>query len=184
MNDKKDKRAIGALIIGACVGLVLGVILIALRTSGLIDMHWALVLTGFSWLTWLVYALMGLAALLVYRGMKVWRWWRLRNCREVRINAEDLRLPGETDEQLRARIYRLVADFAVPGLSNCTKMKVALQKPIFKQIGNDEMLCCPICGEPVKLWARDLTKPACCLVCGLSLDLSEYSEEPDEEAET
>lgn len=111
MNDKKDKRAIGALIIGACVGLVLWVILLALRTAGYMDMHWALVLTGFVWLTWLVYALMGLAALCVYAVMRARRWWRRVNSPDWDEYAErygTVRLPGETDEQLRARIIKII----------------------------------------------------------------------------
>ena len=123
MNDKKDKRAIGALIIGACVGLVLWVILLALRVSGLTDMHWALVLTGFVWLTWLVYALMGLAALCVYAVMRAWSGRLVRSgLRELRANGGLISLDkyaevygtrrrrGETDEQLRARIIKIISN--------------------------------------------------------------------------
>lgn len=120
MNSQKDKRVLRALILGTCAGFILWVILLALRVTGHTDMHWALVLTGFAWLSWIVYALIALAALFIHLGRIVWRWCCCVSCRELRAKHDSQkcdkyaeiygteRKPGETDKQLMNRIIKII----------------------------------------------------------------------------
>lgn len=128
--DEKDNRYIGAAILGMIVGVVLWVILICLKAAGAVTMHWALVLSGLVWLTWIMYACAALVAAIVHQIAKVKRWRRQRKIdrriitqakgagvwdkkpivlggRALELKAwQDFKIkrePGETDAHLRRR---------------------------------------------------------------------------------
>ena len=87
MNERKDNRYMAALIFGALEGFGLWVILIRLKAAGVVTMHWALVLSGLVWLTWIVYACTALAAAIVYMFTKLKRRRRRRK-NDARIIAQ------------------------------------------------------------------------------------------------
>lgn len=150
MNDKKDNRAMAALILGVLVGFVLWVALIILKAAGVVTMHWALVLSGLVWLTWLMYGLAALAAFIVCQLAKLKRWIRRRRAdrrvirqakalgvwdkqptvlggRALELRAwKDFRIkrePGETDKDLRVRytMEKIAEHFKAKGGPKKTK---------------------------------------------------------------
>lgn len=130
MEERKDYRYIAAAILGAIAGFVLWVILFCLKAAGVVTMHWALVLSGLAWLTWILYACTALVAAIVHQIVKVKRWRRRRKTdrriiaqakgagvwdklpivlggRALELKAwQDYKIkrePGETDAHLRRR---------------------------------------------------------------------------------
>lgn len=87
MKERKDNRYIGAAILGLFVGFALWVILIILKAAGVVTMHWALVLSGLVWLTWIMYACAALVAAIVYQIAKLKRWHHRRKA-DARIIAQ------------------------------------------------------------------------------------------------
>lgn len=137
MNERKDNRYKAALTLGMLVGLVLWVILICLKAAGVVTMHWALVLSGLVWLTWIMYACTALVAAIVHQSAKAKRWYRRRKAdrriirqakaagvwdkqpivlggRALELKArEDFKLerePGEKDKDLRERYTQKMID--------------------------------------------------------------------------
>ena len=78
MNERKDYRAIAALIIEAITCFVLWAILICLKAAGVDTMHWPLVLSGIVWLPCIMYAGTVLVAAIVIAFAKLKRWSRQR----------------------------------------------------------------------------------------------------------
>lgn len=108
------------------------VLLVIIRALGIIDMHWAIVLTSGVWITWGICALIALAAVIMHIIAKLRRRRRLRKVRRrimkqakaagawnVEIaggKALDAfavvysmeRQPGETDAEMRQRLREAI----------------------------------------------------------------------------
>lgn len=132
MAEKKDRRYIAALVVDILAALVLWAVLIILRGVGVVDMHWALVLSSLVWLSWLLFALTAIVAGAVrvvarlkkrYRQRKIdqrikrqvqaiglWDHPQRLGGRALEIYAWEWhglkRLPKETDKELRYRCLR------------------------------------------------------------------------------
>lgn len=75
------------LIFDACVAAVLWLLLIGLRAAGIVCMHWAIVLSGIVWITWLLMGLTYTSAMLVRLYGRLQRWQHRRQ-RDRRIIAQ------------------------------------------------------------------------------------------------
>lgn len=111
------------------VALFLWGLLIALKAAGVVGMHWALVLSGIVWISWLLFAITALAVEAVRLFVRLKRWHRRRKVdrrivrqakaagvwdkpqalggRALSIYAWEhyglVRKAGETDKELRGR---------------------------------------------------------------------------------
>ena len=62
MGSRKNNRVMALLIIDIFAAIILWALLIILKAAGAVDnMHWALVLSSLVWLSWLLFAITGLA---------------------------------------------------------------------------------------------------------------------------
>lgn len=148
-NDKKRSYAWIFTEIVAC--LFLWVVLIVLKAVGYIDMHWALVLSGIVWISWLWCAVSALLVLAIHGLACLKRWhrrrkndrriirqakaagvWEKPQClggRALELKAWKLykirRKSGETDKELRQRCMTAAdneyADAIVKVFDNETK---------------------------------------------------------------
>ena len=80
MNERKDNRLMAALIIDSLVGIALWALLIVLKATGHCNLHWAVVLSGIVWIVWL---LMGLAAIMAAIGGIIQKLKRLHRRRKI-----------------------------------------------------------------------------------------------------
>lgn len=84
MKSNKRYRGLAVLLIDIFVSLFLWVILIILKAAGVVDMHWALVLSGLVWLSWSMFILTGLLGI-IGRLFATLRRWRRRRKTERHI---------------------------------------------------------------------------------------------------
>ena len=129
MKEQKDNRFFKALIIDSAIGMFLWVLLIVLKANGYSNMHWAVVLSGFAWIVWILMGITALVCVFPFLFMKLIRWnrrrkvdrrvvrqakaagvWDKPTClggRALEIKAwkqyKIKRLPGEPDKELRRR---------------------------------------------------------------------------------
>ena len=130
MKSNKECRVTAVMVFDILLSFVLWAILIILRGAGVVDMHWALVLSSLVWLSWALFILTGLMWTIVWLFAKLKRWHRRRKTdrftirrakalgvwdkpkslggralelkawQEVKIK----RNPGESDKELRRRL--------------------------------------------------------------------------------
>lgn len=131
---EEDKKYSAAPAVYICVAIALWVLLLALKGAGVVDLHWAVVLSGIVWISWGLLAV-GVLAVGIYFAawygclqLKRLHRRRKRDCRIIRQakalgvwempntlggRALELkarkeyrikRVPGETDGELRARM--------------------------------------------------------------------------------
>lgn len=87
MERKTENNLTLALIIDVCVALWLWLLLIVCKITGDVDMHWAIVLSGIVWITWLLMVLTCMIILLARLYGRMQRWRRRRKV-ERRIIAQ------------------------------------------------------------------------------------------------
>lgn len=135
MSSGENKNYMAVYIFISALSGALWLALISLKGLGAVNMHWALVLSGLFWIAYPLFALFALSVA-VAKGIKIFkRSYYIRKAgasvinrineeskdRLRHLNGEDVekaaefyevfpvRLPGETDEELRRRIYNAIA---------------------------------------------------------------------------
>lgn len=78
MDKRTDSGCLPVLMLDIAVALILWVALIILKAAGVVGMHWALVLSGLVWISWGLFAITALLALILRQIAKLKRRHRLR----------------------------------------------------------------------------------------------------------